>query len=287
MTSVVCWKNEQENGLWVVSDSRISNYSNSGENNTLLTDYFSKIHEIPLRFKYSQFPLCNYLGSIGFAFAGSTLIAQTVKDTLITLLGSLQTIQEIPRDVLLEKYIKKEPFPIPEINNYPSLMEISNLAYDIISQALNSYEATTQGEVLLFGYCKNNNQLKAFSLKFYKRSIEDQQCLTPIEIDLSKPYIFGDKVEDVKNNIGLYGADSRAPLKGLAKTIRDAGYVGSVGGNLQLAISNNVIFQIYGIANSNKDFIYSGYKLVDGEEMEIKMLGDFLISPSTMTEHQL
>jgi hypothetical protein len=285
MTSVVCWNNKERNGLWVVSDSRISNTTNN--HNSRLTDYFSKIHEIPLRFKYSQLPLCNYFGSIGFAFAGSTIIAQTVKDTLITLLGSLQTLKEIPYEELLQKYQKSEPFPIPDNANYPSLREISNLTYDIITQALNNYEAATKGEILLFGYCKNNNQLKAFSLKFYKRSMQDQHCLKPVDIDLSEPYIFGDRVEDVKNNISLYGEDSRAPLKGLAKTIRDAGYVGSVGGHLQLAISNDILFQIYGIANSSKDFIYSGYKLIDGDEMEVKMLGDFLIAPSTMAEHQL
>lgn len=283
MTSVVCWNNKEESGLWVVADSRISN----SIGHSRLTDYFSKVHEIPLRFKYSQFPLSNYLGSIGFAFSGSTLIAQTVKDTLITLLGSLQTLQEIPADVLIKKYQANEPFPIPEINNYPSLMEISNLTYDIISQALMSYENQTKGEILLFGYCKKINQFKAFSLRFYKNSIHDQQCLEPVDIDLSEPYVFGDQVEVVKNNIKNYGEDSRAPLKGLAKTIMDAGYTGSVGGHLQLATSNQVLFQIYGVANSFKDFVYSGYKLIDGDTMELKMLGDFLIAPSTMAEHQL
>ncbi len=282
MTSIVCWKNKENEALWVVSDSRISNSTSSSR----ITDYFSKIHEILLCFKYSLFPLKNYLGSIGFAFSGGTLIAQAVKDTLITLLGSLQPLQEIPREVLIQKYYSNEPFPTPEISNYPSLIEISDLTYDIISQALINFESQTRGEILLFGYCKNANKFKAFTLKFYKNSIYDQQCIKPVDIDLSEPYVFGDQVEVVKNNIKNYGDDSRAPLKGLAKTIKDAGYIGSVGGHLQLAISNQILFQIYGIANSSKDFIYSGYKLIDGDNMELKMLGDFLIAPSTMAEHQ-
>ncbi|MEB6679324.1 hypothetical protein [Acinetobacter lwoffii] len=283
MTSVVCWHNKKESGLWVVADSRLSDPGRQ----IRLTDYFSKIHEIPLRFKYSQFPLRTYLGSIGLAFAGSTLIAQTVKDTLITLLGSLQTLEEIPSEVLIQKYLANDPFPLPDITTYPSLLEIANLTCDIISQALMNYESHTQGEILLFGHCKKNNELKAFSLRFYKKSIEDQKCLKPVDIDLSEPYIFGDRVDIVKNNIKNYEDDSRAPLKGLAKTMKDAGFAGSVGGHLQLAISNEILFKIHGIANSARDFIYAGYKLIDGDTMQFKMLGSFLIAPDTMAEHQL
>lgn len=284
MTSVVCWLANEEpkyQTLWVAADSLISSTSLSGSPAPML-DIMSKISSIPIKvtFMYSdKVPLQD--SNIGFAFAGSSLVASATKDTLALLLSSLCPLDLNPR--------------------FPSLREIVDLAFEVFIGVLdsflkNTFEIQPSCEILIFGYCNSAKEFGCYKISHQTRSPNSRMEKMPLlrNDDEFLPIIIGDKIEEVKKLISqkrdsLTGLGrERAPMYALIEMITSSEQQ-TIGGQLQLACCNPVIgTTIYGIMSKALENYYYGYnphtRLSDGRQL-LKTLGGFIISPPVLYLH--
>lgn len=128
MTSIICWENEQS--LWVVSDSRINQNSDS-----VLNDLSPKIFQLPIKVGFNEDPFLApiQIASIGFAFSGSTLIANITKDLLQLLLSNLKSMQYEKNGFSTETAIQEQILNQIKKNQKP---KFSNEIRQILSSKL-------------------------------------------------------------------------------------------------------------------------------------------------------
>ncbi len=285
MTSVVCWlsnENPEFKTLWIASDSLISDESPSGSGSRPMLDVVSKISSVPVKIRTDPFlPFCE-IYSVGFAFAGSTLVAMATKDTFTLLLGSLQALK-------------------PDINmaeDLPSLKEVAGFACEIFRAVLDSFlkntlEIRPASEILIFGYCHKANDFECYKISHKKNAVTSEIIKMPLLRDDGEfsPVIIGDRVSEVEGLINqkrsqLSGINrERAPMFVLAEFISSAEKT-SIGGHLQIAHCNSINgVQMYGTMDDNFKTFYNGYNpnkvLHDGRQV-VKTLGNFLIAPPVL-----
>ncbi|RBA24365.1 hypothetical protein EV677_3020 [Herminiimonas fonticola] len=216
-------------GLWAVSDSRVSS------SNSVLTDNYPKLSAIhAMSYQSGDFPRKHprHLFSIGFAFAGSTLIGSTVREMLSTLLSGLKEI---------------DYYDAPDLSfdeKIPSLKEVADLAGRIASKYVVSlgvhYPSNARIELVIFGHCVKTNSLRIFRLR---NSPGAPAIVTVVEMPLHERdfFVFGDKPSEVeiailekRTTFQHHSLDwDRAPILVMLEIAQDPNF-SSIGGSLQL-----------------------------------------------------
>jgi len=226
MTAIANWINKEStdyHSIWSIGDSKVTD-KNSG---TTLTLENSKVLENPIsvidlsshpekRFKY-------FNHSIGFSYAGSTLIGLNCFATLSTMLLNLGGINGV----------------IPDLKNISSLAsKVIDYYSKSISNLYNPFEA------IIYGYCHFNKRLERYSIS--KKEINGELFYVPDNISEETIFLLGDKkteiLEQINNNQKLILDKNsqdywRSPLKTLSN-ITTSNLYESIGGGTQLNIAN-------------------------------------------------
>lgn len=231
MTSVICWINHDEylDGVWAVSDSRISGLSG------VLTENCPKLSVI----RANSFDADDFLRrrpklviSFGFGFAGSTLVGANVREMLATVLGDLSEIQY---------------YDAPDLDfeaRTPALAEIAELARTLAEKYVTSigvhYPVNARCEIVVFGFCRRSSSFKVFKIS----NTPDTPALLRIEdmaVSDSRMVILGDSktmIEElIESQRCQFEVDSlnwgRAPITVLSNILSE-NRLCSIGGYLQL-----------------------------------------------------
>lgn len=223
MTCIIAWKNNENNkpSIWMVGDTKISNGSNT------ITNEGSKILDIDLKVKdiSSVNQITYYKSTIGFAFAGSSLIAYNVLNASKYFLGNIGGLKS------------KEQLPC--------LQSVAEKVAKILIFYTKSIQS--QSEIFITGKCPVKNELELYKIKLEKDSNEIFNAVTNrLEMNKTSFHFLGDKQSEMKTEVikmsGYLSKKNsekhtreRAPLYALQKVIKDKKF-NSIGGNLQLGI---------------------------------------------------
>jgi hypothetical protein len=231
MTLVIAHKTG--NHISLSSDSRIS-LGKEGSANYGTYDHGIKVLSLPLNI-YSpsepeKQPTLEYNYEIGLAFAGSTVSAYTIKESIYEILKNLQYIPNYT-DLSMENIAKLV------FNVYKKLSLV-------LCQTMNKEGMCL---VILSGYCLIQKIIRTF--KFYydnsTKQILYEEILKEDGIDF-----FGSGDSEAKKihskNFGSKVTDIFIPLHIIKKVIKDNN-IGNVGGGLQYGEFKNYNFKIYGI----------------------------------------
>lgn len=270
MTSIICWRNQEESdSVWAVSDSRVTG------RNGRMTDNCPKLFDIEVKaYLKDDFHKTNpkILFSFGFGFAGSTLVGTNVKEMLSTFVSSLSE---------LEFYDS----PIPFKDKIPSLYDLAKLTKSIVEKYISflavCYTDNIGCEFTIFGYCPKNRQYRVFKLY---NSPDSPLNVEIEEADVSngKYLILGDKKDEisrliienqerfVENSLNWW----RSPFIALASIIR-GDKIYSIGGYLQFCVATPSRVRKFFLASDN-EMKMVGFDLF----AENAMLGGFLASPA-------
>ncbi|MEO8234556.1 MAG: hypothetical protein ABI549_04000 [Flavobacterium sp.] len=226
MTAIANWINKENdsNSIWTIGDTKISDIST----NTNLSLESSKIFELQIICKdISKHPQRRdvyYSHSIGFAFAGSSLVGLNCYATLNTILSNLAgSGDEIPDLESISSIVSK-------VVDYYSKSICSNM---------NNFEALT------YGFCHKTMKFKRFYIS--KKNILNDVIYCKEEIkDENLVYLIGDMkneiFEEIKNKMILDEKDKnlkywRTPLIVMSEIIASGKYQ-SIGGGTQLNIAD-------------------------------------------------
>jgi len=282
VTSIICWRNKEEkkditwllgDGLWVVSDTRVSNGS------SVMTDNCPKVFSISAQ-SYDKSdiqrtnPKCIF--RFGFGFAGSTLIGSNVKEMLSFYVGNLSEVH----------YYDQPDYPYEE--KLPSLMDIALLCKKLGEKYISSmgvcFPASARCEFLVFGLCPKLKQYRTIVL----RNTPGAPSIIEIkEVNLEEQnyLVLGDKKAQVMEKINETKAslDSKgkktnhAPLVALSNNIIDDTF-NTIGGYVQLCISNQIDTKVYFLSsNETHEHQIAGFSLLD----ESVILGGFIVNVSS------
>ncbi|TLS80661.1 hypothetical protein [Photobacterium damselae] len=272
MTSIVIWKNDEESGaLWACSDSRIT------QSNSKMMDSCSKIFTIPVicHIKNDVHRLNPiYITSIGFAFAGGTLINQNVKDFLSVALSSLLSVTDVTDKQSL-------------FNNLPSIHDIASksvaIAKSLMLEVGQSFPRNTLFEYSIFGYCHKKGDYVAYHVchKDGRGNVEIEES----NIYDGNQLIMGDKTRDVLNYIEIFRESSipnslawwRAPLKALKKIVEND-EVETIGGWLQIALATPLGVNIKSVVNQQDELNYISTDLLK----HFNLMGGYIVSLNGM-----
>ncbi|HGS4902011.1 TPA: hypothetical protein ACMDSU_004736, partial [Vibrio parahaemolyticus] len=279
MTSIVCWRNvEQEkglawvlgDGLWVVSDTRVSSGGST------MTDNCPKVTSISA-FTYEDSdiqrsnPKCIF--RFGFGFAGSTLIGSNVREMLSTFVGNLSELHDY--DQPNYPYEKK----------LPSLMEISELCKKLgetyISSLGFSFPNSARCEFLVFGCCPKTKEYRTIVLRnspanptvlnISEKSLNDGECIV---LGDQKERVTG-SIDGIKAKLISYKKPIHyAPIYALDSILEEDS--GTIGGFLQLCISSTLDTKQFFISTDKSDknsYQIAGFNLMS----ELSILGGFLV----------
>lgn len=241
MTCIIGWVNTEQKdkpAIWIAGDTKITN-----EKGTLTLEG-GKIMEIPIRVKdisTTKQPIY-YQSTLGFAFAGSSLVAFNIHNALkffISNIGGLQSKNQLP---YLEQIAKK--------------------AQNLLGFYTRSVR--TMCELFLSGKCPVKNELELYKICLEKNTagVFQPQCYK-LETDKPHFYFLGDKQAEMESEViemveFLYKDrnphHTRAPLYALRKVINE-GKFETIGGGIQLGITYQIPygqFELFSIWDKNK-----------------------------------
>jgi hypothetical protein len=234
MTAILSWFNREKDNLpylMTVGDTKITG------SDTILTLEGAKVLELPIKCKdISKIPHEIYFNSsIGFAFAGSSLVGLNVYCYLQTIFSNLGGTREQ--------------------NNLPDYKSICLKAKEIISLYTSSIQGVS--ELMLSGFCPKSKIPFICIIKPVKIHGEIEY-----EIEMKDTFssdveimLIGDKKQEIR---GLVEAELssqttrgvlnywRAPVKILNEIIEDKKFE-TIGGNLQLATISQTNYDTYAI----------------------------------------
>ncbi|WP_244390689.1 hypothetical protein [Pseudoalteromonas sp. KAN5] len=241
MTAIVIWRNEEDiynPTLWVVSDSLVSN------NNSALIEDASKVFTLPIKLtipdERGYLNKVYYQHSLGFCFAGSTLMGQNSYISILPLLSNL---------ICHKKYI-------------PSFIEIATYILNYFRGTFLSYLTRHNNkaffEASIFGYCHIENKLQiahyfventdadGYNVKLI---IKENKSTSDFLYLGDKPQLMREKIESALNGEGKPGrSKSRAPRYVIEDAINNKSpEYSSIGGDIQLGIANFSGFKPYTI----------------------------------------
>ncbi|USD65822.1 hypothetical protein [Vibrio sp. SCSIO 43136] len=277
MTSIICWRNQEEtDGLWAVSDSRVSSGS------SVMTDNCPKLFSlVASTFLEQDYLKLNpkRLFTFGFGFAGSTLIGTNVKEMLSMFVSNLSEIN----------YYDMPDYPFED--KLPSLMDVAVLSKKIAERYIHSmgqcFPQSARCEFVIFGYCPKYKKYTAIKLSNCPSSPAEIK-LEEVDVSNGAYLILGDQkerigelVEDNKSKFEVKSLNWwRSPFIALANILREED-AGSIGGYLQFCLSTELDTRLHFL--TPKDELcatYIGFKLFE----DINSLGGFSIQvPGGMT----
>lgn len=239
MTAIAIWRNDEVAGnpsLWVVADSKVS-----GSGGQQLIKDAVKVMSLPIICRGPDadgfFSDAYFVHTLGYCFAGSTLMGQNTFLGLSMLLSNLMSTTT---------YI-------------PSMEDIARqiLAYLKVSFRDYSSIAAEQSlfETALFGYCHRTRQLEIFVFRpklvnsVFEVSIEAFQDLRTHDF-----VYLGDDKAAIRQEIAEAFAGQAVPGRPIERAprfvIQDriaSGESPTIGGDLQLAIANRFGLQPYAL----------------------------------------
>lgn len=240
MTCIMIWRNREPNqdDIWAVADTRVSK-DESGS--YALTDEAPKLFSVPVRcFKPPAtggfFSEKCYDGSIGLAFAGSTLLAHSTVLAVSPLLGSLATLGALPN-----------------LSEIASFVAMFLKRYTLDVNQTTAIGKPSLSEMAVFGRSPADGGLQIFTIR---PSLES----APFDLDVAKfdhnqadsVLYLGDhkakinmhvKSEREKHTVGDL-AWWRAPHSVLKRIVQEAVY-SSIGGSEQLGITRGQNFDLH------------------------------------------
>ena len=235
MTAIVSWiskENEGFSSIWVVGDTKIQN------KNETLTLEGAKVLELPIKCKdISTINQEIYFSStLGYAYAGSSLVALNVYCYLLTAFSNLGGIDK---------------------NKLPNHKDILLNVKDILKRYVSSVRSVS--ELMIFGFCPKERKPFIGTIKpLIKEGEIDFVIDVKTEVsDKVEVVILGDEKESLNKLIEKKLVESyrlnkkpidywRTPAKVLKEIIIENRFP-SIGGNLQLAIANLYGFGIYSV----------------------------------------
>ena len=223
MTCIVGWLNiekEKKDTIWVLGDTKIS--SPGGENTLTLEG--SKVLSVPIRVKdlrvITPFQPAYYQNTLGFAFAGSSLVAYNSYNTICSLLANIGGGGELP-----------------------TLEDISIKCGKVISFYTKTIGATC--EVFITGMCPEKKEIQLFMAKpkLIKGVIEVE--VYRLGFDHPQFYLLGNNKKEIEEIIAQKVEElaknnenhCRAPFHALREIIAKQMFP-SIGGYLQLGVVN-------------------------------------------------
>lgn len=245
MTAIVIWgnyENLKNPTLWVAADSRVSR----NDNGKPLIDDAVKVFSLPILCKGPDeegfFSKPYYIHSLGFCFAGNTLMGQNSYTGLLPLLSNLNSI---------DFYI-------------PSMQEIANYILHYLKKTFDDYKQvayeTSLFEAAVFGYCHKSSNLSIFHFRPSRQSgIFELEVTAHHDIRENQFIYLGDHskemIEKIRCTLDNFsktnGLTSRVPYNVIRDTIRDENYQ-SIGGDVQLGIAGKYGFQPMAIVKPRK-----------------------------------
>ena len=239
MTAIAIWRTDEipsHPNLWAVADSRIS----KADGEVLIED---GVKILPLQIVCRSpgtlgfFDQPYFTHTIGYCFAGSTLMGQNCYLRLIPLLSSIAS----PEKHLI------------------SIRDVAEYALSYVSSAFDDYKITQAHnalfEVAIFGYCHSAKQFEVY--KFRPAEIDGIIRLQMEEFTNLQDNEFvylGDKPDALRGQIeAAFASDpepgrptNRAPRFVIGEKIEDADFP-SIGGDLQIAIVSPAGYQPYAL----------------------------------------
>lgn len=238
MTCVINWMakepSDTHSRIWTVSDSKIVTLNN----NDLMTNTGAKIFSLkydcteikPGEILIPGMDTPYYSGTLGFAYAGTSLIALNTFAFLSNHMTQLRSIGQKKLDLS----------DVAEIVRYflkRNCTEITSCDYKL-----------TKVEALLFGYCPYREKYR----RFYLKSGVNRDGIFAVEMEEIEEEvisILGSHKEDIYSQIEEYRKNksgiehSRAPQKILREIISEQRY-SDIGGKLQIGFSIGTNFFI-------------------------------------------
>lgn len=236
MTAIAIWLNNESQEhptLWVAADTRIS----ASPTERILLEDGAKI--FPLQIVCREpgangfFSKVSYFHSIGFCFAGNTLMGQNAYLSLAPLLSNL----------------------ISPAGYAPSMADIAQYVHTYLQLTFDDYKGRVGEhaifEAALFGYC---HSIKALAIVHFMPQISDGMCVlgasTKNGMQTGEFQYLGDKKELMTRRLSeaLSGVSSpgrpisRMPRYVIQDCIDDES-LPSIGGDLQLGIASSFGFQ--------------------------------------------
>jgi hypothetical protein len=234
MTAILSWFNQEEGTLpyiITVGDTKIS----GGEGTLTLEG--AKVLELPIKCKDLTTPSQEvyFTSSIGFAFAGSTLVGLNVYCYLQTIFANLGGLKQQ--------------------NKLPDYKSICSKAKEVLLLYTTSIRSIS--ELLLFGFCPKfkNPFICTIKPKSTANGIDYDIEIKDRFSDEIEVLLIGDKKEDIKQLVDDEISKQtikhslnywRAPAKVLREIIEQNKFE-TIGGNLQLATVNSFKFDTYSV----------------------------------------
>jgi hypothetical protein len=276
MTAIVIWRNDEIEGnptLWAAADSLVS----GGGNAQLIADAV-KIFPLPIicrRPDTRGFFSDPYVAhTLGYCFAGSTLMGQNAYLGLMPLLSNI----------------------ISHNSYVPSMSDIARQILAYLKRSFDDYKAIGSHnalfEVAVFGYCLRSQQLEIFH--FRPEMLEGIFEMTATSYQSLKTHDFlylGDETSALNQEIARAFAHEGAQGRPVTRAPRYVieGHISNtqsrtIGGDLQLAIADKFGFRPlavckpYEYGNPVSYFSYLGRELTD----DLITVGEARISPDAM-----
>lgn len=276
MTAIVVWRNEEipaQPSLWVAADSRVSTASGS----TLLEDA-AKVLTLPVVCRWPGpegfFSEIGLAHSLGYCFAGSTLMGQNAYLALVPLLGNL---------CATGGYV-------------PAMYDIATFVHRFLRLTFDGYKVRVgEGavfEVCLFGFCPRTGELEAY--RFYPTHDDDAVVMACDALGGLRDGAFvylGDCRAVASARIEAALGDSsqpaiaqyRSPRRVIQQLIDDPGFP-TIGGDVQLGIANAFGFRPYKLMKPRPGKAPSAYISYLGHDLteDLFCLGDAIVGGETI-----
>jgi hypothetical protein len=269
MTLVMIWRENEAQRLWVVSDSRLSQPGTVGR--VRLTDRAAKILEIPVILR-RQTP-GDVLGTpvkvmnLGFAFAGSSLIALQAYAAVLPLWSRLQT---------------SGPETLPSVKDFAE--HLAHFVKSFASEVASSQGVVQGCQCALIGWSEAPGKLDGYLIKI-------QPSATSLSLKLEQLHIFGsDSIQMLgsasdqahQNLVTELGKEKgvqlrREPLRFIRQFVKNDQH-DAVGGGVQIGCANSGGFQLLFDAQSLAgsffpDMRYHGFRF-----NEINRIGNTFVN---------
>jgi hypothetical protein len=271
MTAIAIWRNDEVEGspsLWAAADSRVSN----GNGHLLIADA-AKIFSLPIICRRPGpdgfFNQVYFVHTLGYCFAGSTLMGQNTYLGLVPLLSNLvspteyiPSIQDIARQIL-------------------AYLKATFADYGLIGRSI--------FEVAVFGFCHKTQQLEIVLFRpelvqnVYEIRVEAHQNLRTHDF-----VYLGDKKTELSDEIANAFSGEAVPGRPISRAPRfviedriASDKSPTIGGDLQLAIADRFGLRPFALAKPRVVGQPAAYMSYLGRELtdDLTTVGEARVAP--------
>ncbi|MCY1217884.1 hypothetical protein D9M68_430810 [compost metagenome] len=237
MTAIAIWRNDEapsHPSLWVAADSRVT-----AQRHTVLVEDAAKVLSLPIVCRAQNqegfFTEVYHSHSVGYCFAGSTLMGQNVYLGLTPLLSNL----------------------ISPVRYVPSLEDVAAHLFSYLRRSFDDFKvragSTAMFEAAMFGACPRTKSLCVYHFRpKLKEGVYELTCTRHATLQDGEFVYLGDEsirvsqaIADARTEPCLPGRPkSRLPRYVIEDFINDPTYE-TIGGDVQLAVADWAGFRPY------------------------------------------